>query len=193
MSQAVVVTAVWLSGWITCSSSAEQQAVRDGSFMEAQTWLLHSHKTLTYVLCRLTDRQTSIQWVPLKQDAPISEAHSRLVPKHHTSTLKQAGVFQKRGITKRPSWVKNTLRHGITTWEVVTNDNPKPHSASLEFWHRYMYKLLKQHTHTATTDTPAHSRITAHVFTFLCHQILIYPWRAGIFLFSFKHECRKRL
>lgn len=38
-----------------------------------------------------------------------------------------------------------------------------------------LYKCLKKQTHQLNSD------ITGHVFTFLLHKILIYPWRAGIF------------
>lgn len=52
--------AIWLITWQPAAAATllSGQTAKDGRFMEAQTWLiLHSHKTLTYLLCRLTGRR----------------------------------------------------------------------------------------------------------------------------------------
>lgn len=83
--------AMGLITWLPAAAAALPggQTAKDGRFMEAQTSLiLHSHKTLTYLLCRLTGRQAVSECtVPETSSSYFWNTH-RLVSQRHKSTLR---------------------------------------------------------------------------------------------------------
>lgn len=191
--------AIWLITWLPAAAAALPggQAAKDGRFMEAQTSLiLRSHKTLTYLLCRLTGREAVSECtVPETSSSSFWNTH-RLVSQHHKSTLRLPfasywdGLLWWTADEEKKDHLETNFCQNVKQRKCSCNTDPQYANLSeitqpnliplgllwwdVTFWQRCMsVRVSKKTLRSATQTHQLDSDITGDVFTFRSHKIFI--------------------